>query len=63
MFQGRYDEAEPLFERAIGIWEGSRGGEHEMAIGLNNLAKLLEAQVRARRISRDILSVPWLLQS
>ena len=45
--QGKYDEAEPLFRRAIDIGEKTLGPEHpNLATGLNNLARLLRAQVR-----------------
>eukprot|EP00633_Aureoumbra_lagunensis_P002866 CAMPEP_0197302774 /NCGR_PEP_ID=MMETSP0890-20130614/51260_1 /TAXON_ID=44058 ORGANISM="Aureoumbra lagunensis, Strain CCMP1510" /NCGR_SAMPLE_ID=MMETSP0890 /ASSEMBLY_ACC=CAM_ASM_000533 /LENGTH=633 /DNA_ID=CAMNT_0042782465 /DNA_START=287 /DNA_END=2188 /DNA_ORIENTATION=+ len=37
--QGEYDEAKPLYERAIEIWEKVHGPNHpEVATGLNNLA-------------------------
>lgn len=38
---GRYAEAEPLQLRSLVIWEKALGPEHpELAIGLNNMAKL-----------------------
>ncbi|MEL6338224.1 MAG: tetratricopeptide repeat protein [Pseudomonadota bacterium] len=44
--QGNYDEAKPLYERAIAIGEKALGAEHpDLATWLNNLAHLLEAQV------------------
>eukprot|EP00633_Aureoumbra_lagunensis_P013682 CAMPEP_0197343580 /NCGR_PEP_ID=MMETSP0893-20130614/821_1 /TAXON_ID=44058 ORGANISM="Aureoumbra lagunensis, Strain CCMP1510" /NCGR_SAMPLE_ID=MMETSP0893 /ASSEMBLY_ACC=CAM_ASM_000539 /LENGTH=74 /DNA_ID=CAMNT_0042849375 /DNA_START=1 /DNA_END=221 /DNA_ORIENTATION=- len=43
--QGKYDEAKPLFERAIEIWEKVHGPNHpHVAAGLNNLAGLLDEQ-------------------
>ncbi len=40
--QGRYAEAEPLYERALAIWEGALGPEHpNVATGLKNYAALL----------------------
>ena len=50
MFQGKYDEAEPLYERSQAIWEEVLGPEHpDVATSLHNRAGLLEAQVRAAR--------------
>ena len=47
-FQGRLDEADPLFERSLAIWEKVLGPDHpKMATALNNRANLLRAQVRA----------------
>jgi len=43
--RAQYVEAEPLYRRAIAIWEKSLGREHpEVAKGLNNLAALYYAQ-------------------
>ena len=43
--QGRYAEAEPLFERALGIDEKVLGPEHpDVATDLNNLALLYDHQ-------------------
>ena len=40
--QGKYEEAQPYFERAVAIWEKSLGPEHpQVATGLNNLGVLL----------------------
>jgi tetratricopeptide (TPR) repeat protein len=40
--QGKYDEAEPLYRQAIGVWRTALGEEHPLvATGLNNLAVLL----------------------
>jgi tetratricopeptide (TPR) repeat protein len=43
--QGKDEEAEPLYQRAIRIWEASVGPEHlSTAQGLNNLALIYSAQ-------------------
>ena len=43
--QGQYAEAEPLYRRALAIWEKALGPEHpDVAAGLNNLAELYRAQ-------------------
>jgi tetratricopeptide (TPR) repeat protein len=45
--RGVYAEAEPLYKRALEIWEKALGPEHpEMATGLINLAALYRAQGR-----------------
>ena len=45
--QGRYANAEPLFKRALAIYEKALGPEHpNVATGLNNLALLYNAQGR-----------------
>ena len=45
--QGKYDYAEPLYERSLAIREKALGPEHpDVAQSLNNLAGLLRAQVR-----------------
>jgi tetratricopeptide (TPR) repeat protein len=45
--KGKYDEAEPLYRQAIGVWRTALGEEHLLvATGLNNLAALLEIQVK-----------------
>ncbi len=45
--QGRYAEAEPLYERALAIQEEVLGAEHpDVAVSLNNLAALYYAQGR-----------------
>ena len=45
--QGRYAEAEPLYERALAIWEKALGPEHpDVATSLNNLAELYRDQGR-----------------
>ena len=46
LFQGRYTDAEPLYQRALEIREKALGEDHpEVAIGLNNLASSLSSQV------------------
>lgn len=48
--QGRYAEAEPLYERSQAIREKILGPEHpDVATSLNNRAILLQRQVRAER--------------
>ncbi|CAN0442982.1 unnamed protein product, partial [Scytosiphon promiscuus] len=43
--QGNYTDAEPLYARAIKIWEKVHGLEHPLvATGLNNRALLLKTQ-------------------
>lgn len=45
-FQGKYTEAEPLYERVIEIWKRHYGPEHpDVATALNNKAELLADQV------------------
>ena len=45
--QGRYGEAEPLYQRALKIREKVLGPEHpDVAHSLNNLAALYHAQGR-----------------
>ena len=40
--QGKYDEAEPLYKRALAIHEKALGAEHpQVALALNNLGMLL----------------------
>ena len=44
--QGKYDDAEPLYKRALAILEETLGPRHpDVAISLNNLASLLHSQV------------------
>ena len=46
MFQGKYDEAEPLYREALAIDRKVSGNEHpDVATSLNNLAGLLKTQV------------------
>ncbi|CAN0113270.1 unnamed protein product, partial [Ectocarpus sp. 12 AP-2014] len=43
--QGKYDEAEPLYIRAVAIREKALGPDHpDVASCLNNLADLLQSQ-------------------
>jgi len=43
--QGNYEQAKPLYERALSVWEKVLGAEHpQMALGLNNLAGLHKTQ-------------------
>ena len=50
--QGRYAEAEPLYKRALAIYEKALGPEHpNVATSLHNLALLYEAQSRLPRPS------------
>jgi tetratricopeptide (TPR) repeat protein len=43
--QGKYDQAEPLYKRALAIWEKALGPEHpDVATSLNNLAGLYHDQ-------------------
>ena len=44
--QGKYDDAEPLYKRALAIREETLGPRHpDVAGSLNNLALLLHSQV------------------
>ena len=48
VFQGKFDEADPLYLRAIEIGEKTLGPDHpDLATLLNNRARLLQQQVRA----------------
>ncbi len=55
--QGRYDEAEPLYQRSLTINEKALGPEHPHTAGiLNNLAGLYQTQGRneeAERLLRE----------
>ncbi len=43
--KGQYEQAEPLYQRALAIWEKQVGPEHpNTAANLNNLALLYQAQ-------------------
>lgn len=45
--QGHYEQAEPLYERALAIWEKALGPDHtHVATVLNNLAALYRATNR-----------------
>ena len=44
--QGKYDDAEPLYKRALAILEETLGPRHpDVAGSLENLASLLQSQV------------------
>lgn len=59
--QGKYDQAEPLYRRAIAITEKTLGTGHpSYSTNLNNLGGLLEQQVRAR-VSLGVLTYISLL--
>ena len=54
-FQGKYGEAEPLYERSQAIREKVYGPDHPaVAESLNNRAGLLRQQVRAVRMFQEI---------
>lgn len=45
--QGRYAQAEPLYQRAVAIQEAALGPGHpDLAVALKNLAELYEYQTR-----------------
>ena len=55
VFQGRLDEAGPLFERSLAILEKVLGPDHpDVAMALNNRATLLQDQVTAVMGVQDI---------
>jgi tetratricopeptide (TPR) repeat protein len=46
-FQGRYNDAEPLFLQSLDIYKRQLGNDHpDVALSLNNLAQLYESQGR-----------------
>lgn len=50
IFQGKYEEAEPMYARSLAIREDVYGPDHiNVALGLNNWAEFLMSQVRATR--------------
>lgn len=59
--QGRYEEAEPLFEQVLAIWRKHLGGNHiNVATSISNLALLYAAQGRyeeARPLFEQSLSI------
>jgi tetratricopeptide (TPR) repeat protein len=60
--RGKYDEAEPLYRQAIGVWRTALGEEHPLvAMGLNNLAVLLEEgfgnYAESERLKRHTLAI------
>lgn len=49
-FQGKYDDAEPLYERLTAIKEKALGRDHpDVATVLNSRAGLMQNQVKAAR--------------
>ena len=45
--QGRYADAEPLYQRSLAIWDKALGRDHpNVAQSLNNLALLYDSQGR-----------------
>jgi tetratricopeptide (TPR) repeat protein len=45
--QGRYEQAEPLYQQALEMWKRLLGDEHpDVATSLNNLAGLYDSQGR-----------------
>ncbi len=51
--QGKYAEAEPLFQRSLAIWEKALGPEHsDVATTLENYAALLRQTARADKAER-----------
>mmetsp|Transcript_3932 Transcript_3932/g.12098 ORF Transcript_3932/g.12098 Transcript_3932/m.12098 type:complete len:625 (-) Transcript_3932:93-1967(-) len=45
--RGRHEQAEPLFKRALEIWEDQLGPDHpDVAMALSNLGRLLQAQCK-----------------
>ena len=59
MFQGKLEEAGPLYQRALAIDEKVYGPDHpDVAGALNNWAQLLNEQVRDVNFSGKFLLVP-----
>ncbi|CAN0281775.1 unnamed protein product, partial [Ectocarpus fasciculatus] len=64
--QGKYEEAHPLYLRAIEIGEKTLGPDHpDLAVWLNNRAELLRSQTeplyeRSRAIRECVLGVEHL---
>ena len=51
--QGKYAEAEPLYQRSLAIWERALGPEHpNVASSLENYAALLRQAARADEAER-----------
>jgi tetratricopeptide (TPR) repeat protein len=51
--QGRFDEAEPLFRRALAIYEKAAGPEHPaVATLLSNLSQVLKVEGRYDEANR-----------
>jgi tetratricopeptide (TPR) repeat protein len=59
--QGEYEQARPLYERSLAIWEKALGKEHSLvATGLNNLATTWERSrdtTTAEPLFREALSI------
>ena len=64
IFQGKLDEAGPLYVWATEVWEKVLGPDHpQVATALNNRALLLNEQVRAVRVFQKIFcGARYLLQ-
>jgi tetratricopeptide (TPR) repeat protein len=57
--QGRYDEAEPLYHRALEVREQVLGKEHPDTLSsINNLAELYKAQGRYEEAEPLLRRVP-----
>ena len=55
--QGKYDEAEPLYVRALAIWEKVLGADHpDTAESCNNLAALYYSQVSGMHMHKHFRS-------
>ncbi|HEY1939568.1 MAG TPA: tetratricopeptide repeat protein [Candidatus Angelobacter sp.] len=52
--QGKYYEAEPLFRRALAIWEEARGPDHPNTVQVRNnlILSIARPQRRGRRIGK-----------
>ncbi|CAN0170499.1 unnamed protein product, partial [Ectocarpus fasciculatus] len=58
IFQGKYEEAGPLYERSLTIREKTLGSDHPyVAHSLNNMAVLLESKVRPTLLAILLLSL------
>jgi tetratricopeptide (TPR) repeat protein len=56
--QGRYEQAEPPYQRALAIREKVLGAEHpDVATSLSNLAELLHAPNRRSEVMRRALAI------
>lgn len=59
--QGKYAEAEPLYQQSLSIWKQSLGKNHSrVALSINNLAALYQAQgkyAEAERLLQDSLDI------
>lgn len=60
--QGKYAEAEPLYERVTEIWKHALGPDHpSVAIALHDLAEVLRMQVTAFRTFQEFSFCPYLV--